>query len=342
MKTLNRIIENGSFLVANPYLTFRLIKNYSRSIFLRQYPLRTVDITFDYQCNYKCKHCYAVDFADSRRKKMNLEDYKNIVDKCIQEGAIHFNLVGGEPTMDERLFDVVAHMKKKKAVVSLATNGSFLTLEYVQKLKDVGVDVVLLSMDLLDKAALDRFRNEGCYEDVMSAMKNCIAVNMKIFISAVITPESLKDGSTIQLLKFCVDNNILLHTNLPAIMGRWRDATQMYLSKEDQDAVREIYKHSSVRSCEMSSYFKSACRSGWEKLHVTEYGDVMPCTFVPIHFGNILVDDLEGIRKKMHQYSLFQKQGEMCMPSTDKAYQQLYEEKISKNKVMPVFYKDLE
>ncbi|MCB0370438.1 MAG: radical SAM protein [Bdellovibrionales bacterium] len=341
MKAAAKLIENGSFLLSNFNLTPRLINNFFKIIFLNQRPLRTVDLCFDYQCNYKCQHCYAVDFANPKRKGMKLEDYKLAIDKCTKEGAIHFNLVGGEPTMDERLFDVVSHAKKKGAVISLATNGSFLSLDFCQRLKDIKLDVVLLSMDLPDKEDLDNFRKKGCFEDVMSALENCTKVGLKVYISAVMTPESLKNGKTRRMLEFCLKHKILLHTNLPAIMGRWKNATQMFLDEEDKKIVRELYKHRYVRSCEMSSYFKTACRSGWEKLHITEYGDVMPCTFVPIHFGNILTDSLKDIRKKMHDYDLFKGEIEMCIPSTHSEYKKIYEEKISKHKYLPVSHTDI-
>ena len=341
MKTAAKLIENGSFLINNFNLTPRLIKNFMKIIFLGQKPLRTVDLCFDYQCNYKCQHCYAVDFANPKKKGMSLDDYKLAIDKCVAEGAIHFNLVGGEPTMDKRLFDVVRHAKKRGSVISLATNGSLLTKEYCLELKKIGLDVVLISMDQPDKTDLDKFRNKGCYEDVMSALDNCVKTGLKVFISAVLTPQSLRDGKTKKLLQFCIDRKILLHTNLPAIMGRWKNQTQFFFNEEDQQLVRELYKNRYVRACEMSSYFKTACRSGWEKLHITEYGDVMPCTFVPIQFGNILTDNLDDIRKKMHDYKLFKGHIEMCIPSTHLGYRKLYEEKISKNKYLPVSHKDV-
>lgn len=332
----DRIIRNASFLVNNPLVIKRVIRNYLLKICLKKVPLRTADISFDYICNFHCKHCYTTEFVDKKRLPMDINGIKTAINACLEQGAIHFNLIGGEPTMDDRLFDVIDYIHSKGALISLATNGSLLNLDYARKLKNHKLDLALISMDYFDPVKQDDFRGKGHFDNAVAAVENCLKAGVKVYISAVITKDGIDTQGFKQLINFCKEKNILLHVNLPALFGRWRDRGDLFLSDKDTDKVRRLYKNKYIRSCEMSSYFSCACKSGLEKLHITAYGDVMPCTFIPISFGNILEDNLSVIRKRMLLFPFISGHNEMCIPSTNLEYLKFYQEKISPVKILPV------
>jgi MoaA/NifB/PqqE/SkfB family radical SAM enzyme len=139
-------------------------------------------------------------------------------------------------------------------------------------------------------------------------------------------------------LKYCQAKDILLHSNLPALFGNWKDRDDLFLTPESQKSIRQLYKNKHIRSCEMSSYFSCACTSGLEKLHITAYGDVLPCAFIPVSFGNILQDDLSSIRKRILEFPFFKQHNEMCIPSTNRQYHQFYKAHINPVKILPVQY----
>ncbi len=336
MLFLDRIIRNASFLVDNPMVIKRLTRNYLLKICLHKFPLRTVDICFDYICNFSCKHCYTTEFIDKNRRAMDIFDIKKAVNLCLGEGVFHFNLIGGEPTMDTRLFDVIDYIHIHGALISLATNGSLLTPGYVRKLKNHKLDLALISLDYSDAAKEDELRGKGFFGKAMAAVENCLSAGVKVYISAVITKDEIEGDSFRQLVNFCKEKNILLHVNLPALFGGWKGRNDLFFSEEDKNKARKLFKNKYIRSCEMSSYFSSACRSGLEKLHITAYGDVLPCTFIPISFGNILEEDLGVIRKRIFKFPFIAMHNEMCIPATNVSYNHFFKTYVFGKKKLPL------
>lgn len=243
--------------------------------------------------------------------------------------------------MDTQLFDVIDYIHVHGALISLATNGSLLTPGYAGKLKKHKLDLALISLDYLDAAKEDELRGKGFFEKAMAAVENCLSAGVKVYISAVITKDEIEGESFRQLLDFCKEKNILLHVNLPALFGGWKGRDDLFFSEEDKAKARKLFKGKYIRSCEMSSYFRSACRSGLEKLHITAYGDVMPCTFIPISFGNILEEGLSVIRKRIFKFPFIVMHNEMCIPSTNREYLHFYQEKISSAKMLPISFDQL-
>lgn len=337
MKFINRFANNAYFLINNPRIIKAVMRNYFLKFIMSKKVLRTADICFDYACNYVCAHCYASDLMDKKRRIISAKDIKYAVDLCVKEGAIHFNLIGGEPTLNKNIFEIVDYIHKKPALISLATNGSMLSLQYTRVLKQHGVDVALISLDYLDEARQDKFRGvPGYFKSAMRGIENCIKSGLKVFISKIITKDDIKDGSFNAVLNFCKSKNILLHINLPTLYGRWKDRDDLFFDEEAKQLLAEIYKDKYVRACEMSSYGKSACASGLEKLHITPYGDVLPCAFLPISFGNIMEEDLSSIRKRMFKFIFINTYNKMCIPATNASYNHFFKTFASKKGKLPL------
>ena len=334
-------MKNASFIVHNPMVIKRVVRNYFLKICMLKNPLRTVDISLDYICNFNCKHCYATDFVDINRRAMDMTDIITSVDACLRHGAIHFNIIGGEPTMDSRLFDIMDYIHSKGALISLATNGSLLTVDFVKKLKKHSLDLALVSMDYFDPVKQDDFRGKGYFDKAISAVENCLKIGVRVYISAVITKDEIEGRGFKGLITFCEQRKILLHVNLPAFFGRWKGREDLFLSEKDKKKVRDLYKNKYIRACEMSSYFACACKAGFEKMHITAYGDVIPCALIPISFGNILQDSLPVIRERMFHCHFFSGHNEMCIPSTNREYLNFYQKKISPKKILPVRFDEL-
>jgi MoaA/NifB/PqqE/SkfB family radical SAM enzyme len=262
------------------------------------------------------------------------------IDACLDEGAIHFNIIGGEPTLYDKLFDVISYIHTRKALVSLATNGFLLDKNYVGMLKRYKVDVILISLDYLDAEAHDSFTKlKGSFSRVIEAIDNCISVGLTVFVSTVLTNERLHNNEFKKILEFCGKKKIICHINLPTLFGRWKKRKDLLFSAEDIEIIKSFYRFPYLQSCETNAYFFPGCSPGLEKLHITSYGDVLPCAFIPINFGNILLEPLGLIRQRMHGFSFFNAYNEMCVPSTNKKYYEIFDKLLSETEKLPINFK---
>ena len=101
-------------------------------------------------CNIKCRHCYNFWRDDSQGiiDKISKEQVDKIVEMVKEDGVFHVILTGGEPFIT---FDTLEYSLKKfdEAGVSTSLNSNLMlaTSENVRRLKAVGLDHVLTSLN---------------------------------------------------------------------------------------------------------------------------------------------------------------------------------------------------
>lgn len=82
-------------------------------------------------CNFRCFHCFS---RFGSNKIMVLEDWKQIVDNCMESQVVsEFNIAGGEPLLYKDLIGLAKYIREKGAKVSIITNGFLMNEEWIQK-----------------------------------------------------------------------------------------------------------------------------------------------------------------------------------------------------------------
>ena len=148
---------------------------------------------FTYKCNLNCKHCYS-----SSGKNKNLELSTNealkVVDQIADFGVTSLAFSGGEPLMRKDFYEVASHAVDSGLYVSLATNGTLLTEENVNKLKRIGVHYVEVSLDGIDPKTHDFFRGKiGAFDQTLTGLKTCLEKDICTCIAVTATKNNLKE-----------------------------------------------------------------------------------------------------------------------------------------------------
>ena len=103
-------------------------------------------------CNFSCPYCHNPDLVNTcsrRDPKINSRDFYRFIDdrKGFLDGVV---ISGGEPTLQEDLFELCTHIKKMGYPVKLDTNGS--RPRVIKQLIDEGL-VDYIAMDLKTEPA---------------------------------------------------------------------------------------------------------------------------------------------------------------------------------------------
>ncbi|HEY8132849.1 MAG TPA: GTP 3',8-cyclase MoaA [Thermoanaerobaculia bacterium] len=123
-------------------------------------PLRDLRISVTDRCNFRCTYCmpreiFGRDFEFLRRDELlSFEEIARLSQLFAQLGVEKIRLTGGEPLLRrdlESLVEMLAHVKGIRDL-TLTTNGSLLTREKAQALKDAGLNRMTISLDSLDDA----------------------------------------------------------------------------------------------------------------------------------------------------------------------------------------------
>ena len=121
-------------------------------------PLRDLRISVTDRCNFRCTYCmpkeiFARDFEFLKREELlTFEEIARVATMFVQCGVEKIRLTGGEPLLRrdvERLIAMLARIRGLRDL-TLTTNGSLLTREMAQTLKDAGLQRITISLDSLD------------------------------------------------------------------------------------------------------------------------------------------------------------------------------------------------
>ena len=123
-------------------------------------PLRDLRISVTDRCNFRCPYCmpreiFGRDFEFLRREDLlSFEEIARLAQLFAQLGVEKVRLTGGEPLLRRDLEALVEMLANVKGIrdLTLTTNGSLLTREKAQALKDAGLQRVSISLDSLDDA----------------------------------------------------------------------------------------------------------------------------------------------------------------------------------------------
>ena len=147
-------------------------------------------------CALACRHCRAQ--AQPKRSPLELssrECFRVLEELTSFDHPPIVVLSGGDPFMRRDLFDLVEHGKGLGLPMSVAPSATELvTRQRLQRLTDLGVSRISLSLDGSSAAVHDRFRGvEGSFELTMKAMSQARAVGLAFQINTTVTRHSVED-----------------------------------------------------------------------------------------------------------------------------------------------------
>jgi 12,18-didecarboxysiroheme deacetylase len=132
------------------------------------------------RCNLKCIHCYAHAKNTALGNELSLREGKHLIDDLAEFGVPVILFSGGEPLVRKDLPDVAAYAVKKGMRAVISTNGTLITPQIAQILKDIGLSYVGISLDGME-AMNDRFRGvQGAFASALKGIENCKNAGMKV------------------------------------------------------------------------------------------------------------------------------------------------------------------
>lgn len=287
----------------NPKLLFRVMDGFFQTLVLRKDRLRSVEMALTYACQAKCHKCYSANLIRKDRPPLTLDELKSIWQQCLDLGAIHVNLTGGEPTLRKDLPRIIEIMTPDKAMVSVVSNCMLINEPMIESWAKAGLNTLQASLDSATAEVHDKLRGlPGCFDKVMEAARLCHKHGINICFSTVLSPESTSnEGEMVKLLEICEREDAFLLICDSAAVGGFEGKDDKMFSREDRNRIlEELLHHPRARHHNLYNFRgRQGCPAGVEKLYITAYGEITPCDLMHESFGNVLEEPLEQIWKKM-------------------------------------------
>ena len=311
-----------------PQFLGRVAGFYLKSFLLNgQQPLRYVDFAVDYACNLKCEHCFKTSLENKReRPRLTISDYKRIAQECIDLGAIHLSLQGGEATLLPWLEELVRNMSPERVLFSITTNGTTITPGFAKELRSWGVDQLTISIDSFNPEIHDRFRGvQGAFARTFEGLAAARRNGLNVQVNTCVSKTSLYSRGFMELVDYCSSEKIILNLVLAAPSGNWDASLEFVLDANDIRNVRALVKSNPYVRQDMDSIqIGRGCPAMKEALYITPTGDVLSCPFMHISFGNLHDEPLRTIRSKALKYSFLSTHAQQCLVAEDRSFIDTY------------------
>ena len=96
------------------------------------------------RCNLSCTYCNEF---DDFSKPVPVETMRQRIDHLADLGTSVITMSGGEPMLHPELDNLISHVRSRKMVAGVITNGYLLTGDRIQKLNRAGLDHMQISID---------------------------------------------------------------------------------------------------------------------------------------------------------------------------------------------------
>lgn len=270
------------------------------------------------RCNLSCKHCYR---EDGNAEPLSFDDVKMVIQQYIllydnynkmHDIACrgHINLTGGEPFIRADIDDILMYMGKHRDsfTYGILSNGSFISKERIELLKETHVAYVQLSIDG-DRSTHDSLRAQGDYDRVLHTADILEQAGIRTMIS--FTANRQNYSSLPAVAKACRKHSISkLWSDRMVPIGKGAELTDLMITPHimpdylrafgkarGNRIVRFMNRKTEVAMDRALQFLGNPncyyhCSAGNSLIVVDEYGRIMPCRRLPIICGDVFTSTL--------------------------------------------------
>ncbi len=154
--------------------------------------LRLVAWEVTRKCNLNCVHCRAGSERGPYPGELSPSKCLEILDQISSVGEPIVILTGGEPILREDVFELAEQGTQMGLRMVMATNGTLLTPDIVEKIRASGIKRVSISIDGADEDMHDRFRKEpGAFKRAVEGIRLLRKGNVEFQINTTVTRHNI-------------------------------------------------------------------------------------------------------------------------------------------------------
>jgi MoaA/NifB/PqqE/SkfB family radical SAM enzyme len=267
-------------------------------------------LSLTHKCPNHCVYCSAQ--TGKEEKELTTEQWIRVINDLQDMKTSIIGLTGGEPMVREDIFDIVKAIDQRSTAM-LFTSGYHLTPEKARELKKNGLFSIGISLDSHDKEVHNRNRSDQhAFDMALQALQNAREAGLYVMAQTVVLKENLGEDPLGKLFKLAKDHGAHEVKMLePILSGKL--LTEKNLDEVLYDAVarktlidiqHKANKRKGFPKISTFAYTESeekfGCGAGTQHAYVSANGDLYPCDFVPMSFGNVTENSIKELWKEMN------------------------------------------
>ena len=265
-------------------------------------------------CPLHCQHCYERDMV-GQGEAVPITRWKEVVQEVQKLGVAVIVLTGGEPmSRFDGLIEILSTGNKDLSEFHIHTSGQGVTVENARRLKGYGLSAAGIGFDHWDRSRFDELRGlEGAYEQALEAARCFHQVGIFTYLNVCLTKELVDNNGLPKLLDVAktMGAGMVRFLDPKPVGGYFGIDSETLFPRTYQDRVvdfalrankaKEFRNHPLIISIAfLESPDRLGCGMGGNSIfYVDSRGNVTPCVFLPLTFGNILTEDVSTIFDRM-------------------------------------------
>lgn len=257
------------------------------------------------RCNLHCRHCY--EGAQGQVIEWELDEFKQAIEKlwaCFAKWGIYgeISLIGGEPTLHPRFYEMVEYLHQRRDVssISILTNGVHFDTDFAEKMKKYDC-YVQVSIDGNHAEQHDYIRGTGTYNKTMANARILSQAGIPVSVHCVLSRYTYP--ITDELFHTLSENGISQLAFSRIVPFGNAHNSDMLTPEELKNSYDFIYSMAQKYAdtglfvattrplwCTIDGKIGGFCPAGIQTITILENGDIMPCRRLPIVIGNIKLD----------------------------------------------------
>jgi MoaA/NifB/PqqE/SkfB family radical SAM enzyme len=256
-------------------------------------------------CPQRCVYCYN---RDRTGRSLDTAEILSAVRGLQDLGVRWMGWTGGEPLLNKDIVALTAAAAERCAV-KLFTTGSTLTPALARDLKNAGLFSVSVSLDHWTGSVHDANRGvRGAFATALKAIEMFLAVDgLHVGVSGVLSKAMIRTGQTEEFLAFCEGLGVheaWLSEVKPSVQAFWNE--DLVIDEDDRlrlVRLQDRYNRRGGLTLNYLGHFEGrehfGCNAGHKMVYVDAFGEVSPCVFAPMTFGNVRERSLAEIVREM-------------------------------------------
>lgn len=291
-----------------------------------------VHMDLTYRCNERCVHCY-LDHDDYG--EMTTEEIKGVLNQLAEAGCLFLTYSGGEIFLRRDVFDLIAYARGLNFDVSLKTNALLIDADRAQRLRELGVRKIQVSIYSTDPAIHDAITKvPGSLKRSLRAIRFLLAEGLQVKLACPLMKQNMTAFRQVQELaaelgvpymldltitpKMDGDRSLLAHrsspTDLLQVLQDQNLNSRMFAPQATAGEAEFSTGSAASSGIESSAYEDIPCSAGHNSCYISPYGDVSPCVQMPTPAGSLRQQRFEEIWYGSREMNLVRAARESQLP----------------------------
>ncbi|MBC8418020.1 MAG: heme b synthase [Desulfobacteraceae bacterium] len=287
--------------------------------------LRLVAWELTRRCNLNCVHCRAGSERGPYPGELDTAKCFEILAQISEVGKPIVILTGGEPLLREDIFDLARQGSQLGLRMVMATNGTLLTAEIIERMKGSGIKRVSISIDGADEKQHDAFRKvPGAFQGALEGVRLLRDADVEFQINTTVTRHNI--GDLEKILDLSVElGAVAHHIFLLVPTGRAKEMVDQEIDAREYEQVlnwfyqmRErvplhmkatcaphyyrILRQEAHRKGEKVSFetygldaVTRGCLGGTAFCFISNQGVVQPCGYLDLNCGDLKTATFQSV-----------------------------------------------